>query len=182
MEPKGMENLIPYVIGFIVITLIFGAIIYKSTRSILKSNVPNNAVVIKPPKVTFAFAYFVYFIGQASPWLLLLFALDKDKFYGFAAPLFMIFLISAVSSYLYYTLFIHDGKLFGPTLWGWRWRRLDLDLVWLNKEKILTRNPVRKLGIVVFYTHGGEKILALGLNDAQVNQILDLASQAQTVK
>jgi hypothetical protein len=143
-----------------------------------------NAIKFQPLKLRFVVSALSYGIIPSIPLLLLFwwYMVVQDMWIGLLGIPFLVLIGGMPSAYPYYTILIHEGKLKGPTLWGWRWRCLELNLEWLDKEKILKQNPGRKLGITIFYSSGGEKILSLGLDNSQINQILALASEASEVK
>lgn len=143
-----------------------------------------NAINIQPTKLRFAFSSFSWGMIISIPWLLMfwIYLNVNDLWIGLLGLMPLLLISSMPSAYPYYTILIYENKLNGPTLWGWMWKRLDLDLVWLDKEKTLKRNPGWRLGIVIFYTRGGEKMLTLGLDDAQINQILAFTPESSAVK
>lgn len=143
-----------------------------------------NAIKFQPSKLRFAFSMFSYGIISSIPLLFLFwgYLAVQDLWIGLLGVPLLLLISGVPLAYPYYTILIHEGKINGPTLWGWKWRRLELNLEWLDREKILKRNPGRKLGITIFFTPSGDRILSLGLDDSQVNQILALASDASAIK
>lgn len=87
-----------------------------------------------------------------------------------------------IEAYPYYTIILGKSSLSGPTFWNWKWRREEIALSEIDKEKTLNRNFGRKLGFMIFYSLDGKKILSLGLDNSQINQILALASEASAVE
>jgi hypothetical protein len=172
------------VLLIIVLYIVVTVFLYKRNKSNLK--VHANAIKIQPAKMRFVFSWVTYLICLVAPILLVLWifpfsqARRMDLQSLVLLPLLM--LLFVVAAYPYYTIITYEGKLNGPTLWGWLWRREEIAISEIDKERTLHRNIGRKLGILIFYSLDGKKILSLGLDDSQVDQILALVSEASLAK
>ena len=155
---------------------------YKKRRAEVNSYV--NSIKFQSSKLRYVFSVFFYWVISSIPGLFLFWIIltAQDSPIGLLGliPLFLI--ASMPSAYPYYTILIHENKLNGPTFWGWMWRREEIAVKELDTAKTLNNNIGKKIGVLIFYSMGGKKILSLGLNDAQVRQILDLADKAQSAQ
>ena len=168
-------------IGSIILIVVVTIRLYQKNKSIVDAQ--ENAVKFSPKKLNFILAYIFYFLSLVIPFLVAVRIIGgTDLFIRILVVEFIVGCFTSIGAYPYYTIVASKKSINGPTLWGWMWRRLDLDIAWLDKEKILKRNPGRRLGIVIFYTRSGEKMLTLGLDNSQIKQILALASEASAVK
>ena len=142
--------------------------------------VPAGAIKIHPGKIRFLFSWYVYLFCILIPMLLVLWWwIGELDVILFVLCFEMVFwLLITFMAYPYYTIIINENMVSGPTLWNWLWRRETIDLSQLDREKILHRNIGRKLGLLIFYSLDGKKILSLGLDGAQMRQILEHPSGA----
>ncbi len=141
-------------------------------------------IQFRPEKARFLFRWYLYFAIFFAPILLTSWFLSKDT-EGILIALASgtaIWWLSTTLAYPYYTIIVKENMLNGPTLWGWMWRREEIAVKELDTAKTLNNNIGKKIGVLIFYSMGGKKILSLGLNDAQVRQILDLADKAQSAQ
>ena len=136
---------------------------------------------IKPNKARYAFSCFVYCLFNVAlfiPLIWTIFSYDVlfDLVWIIPLVLLAMLLILIPSAYPYYTIAIYDGKINGATLLGWMWRRAEFNLAEINKHKVLSQNLGKKLGITVIHSTSGIKILALGLDETQLAEILTSSS------
>lgn len=152
---------------------------YKKRKAELDSYA--NAIKFQPLKLRFVVSALSYGIIPSIPLLLLFwwYMVVQDMWIGLLGVPFLVLIGGMPSAYPYYTILIHEGKLKGPTLWGWRWRQEEIEISEIDKEKTLRRNIGGKLGILIFYSFDGKKILSLGLDESQIQQILDTADTTE---
>ncbi len=171
----------------ILIAVIGAAIIFLSDRAKsikVQLNTSVDVRKISPKLINFLFSWYVYMLFFLLP----LFIVDWLLMGNADAIVIGLFVgvvltgLLTIQAYPYYTILLGKESLSGPTFWNWKWRREEIPLGEIDKEKTLQRNIGRKLGIVVFYAFDGKKILSLGLNEIQINQILTLASEVSAVK
>lgn len=172
-------------IGWIIVGLIIVAgiaidvfIFYRTYKKIVNAlNVDEGALKIQPRKSRFIISWFVFYTATAIPAYLVVWflPLDKELFYILLA-LFPILLVSLFFlAYPYYTVIILNSTINGATLWGWMWKRTEISINDVDKEKVLQRNLWRNLGITVIKSTNGTKILTLGLDDSQTKHIFEYA-------
>ncbi len=174
-------------IGWVILGLIMVAgitidvIIIKRTYKKIVSAlvVDEKAMKIHPKRIRFIVSYFIFSATTAIPVYLVAWFLpfDKEFFYSmlFLFPILFIFLFFL--AYPYYTVIILDSKINGATLWGWMWKRTEISVNEIDREKVLQRNFLRSLGITMFKSADGTKILTLGLDDSQIKQIVEYAGK-----
>jgi hypothetical protein len=168
--------------ALIVIVVIIWVNIFRYLKA--RVSAPSNTGIIRPKKINFLFSWYVYFYCFFIPLLLLFWFIRPEMDLLLFLVIFehVFWALIIIVAYPYYTLVLEKNELKGPTLWGWLWRHEKIAFVQIDKEKTLKRNFGRKLGFVVFYSLDGRKILSLGLDNSQVNQILALASETSLIK
>jgi hypothetical protein len=177
--PLNMDILCPSLL-IILTALLIAEIVFFYKRNKAKLSAHDNAIKIQPSKFRFVFSLAAYMIYSVIPWAIILWVFPFRE--QFPYVVLVMFLSGMIPYYPYYTIVVYDGNLEGPTLWGWMWGREVIELCDLDGEKIKNRNYGKKLGILIFYAKDGKKILSLGLDNDQINHILDLASEAQALK
>lgn len=150
---------------------------YRKNVNVL--NVDEGALKIQPQKSRFIISWLVFYTATAIPvfWVVWFLPFDNEFFYSllFLFPILLVF--NFFLAYPYYTVIILDSKINGATLWGWMWKRTEISINDVDKEKVLQRNLWRSLGITVMKSASGTKILTLGLDDSQIKQIFEYADK-----
>jgi hypothetical protein len=131
---------------------------------------------IRPSIIRYLFAFFAWCCLILAPFILVILLIPNKRtdFSGFWFFL-AFFLFEAVVLYPYHTLSIDGEKISGATLWGWLWRREEIRLSEISRERIMKQNLGRLAGITILYSKQGEKILTLGLSDSQISRIMELS-------
>ena len=165
-------------VGFIVLIVVGNVYFFRKNKS--KLTHLKRTIKVRPSKLRFVFTWFVLQICILIPLLIFIwiYPFDQEVKFGFLFLFIILILAVAIPAYSYYTILIFKGKLSGATLWGWKWGREEMAMSEIDKEKTSHRNIGRKLGFLIFYSTSGKKILSLGLDNSQVNQILELSSFA----
>jgi hypothetical protein len=149
---------------------------YQKNKAALASH--QNAVIVSPSRLKFLFSWFAYFLFFFIPTSLFFWVIESEHqmfwVYLFVMPLG--WLINAIPAYPFYTLSIYDNKLEGARLWGLSWQRTEMDFSKIDKEKTLRQNFLQKLGIILFHSINGKKILTFGLDDLQMSQVFKISS------
>ena len=176
-------NLISYSIVIVGIVLAIAMMVSLYRKNKAKLDIFADAIKIQPSKARFFIAWLVYVACDIAPFILLIWIIpsSEENRVGLSIVYAIMFPLLAMPAYPYYTIATYERTLNGPPLWGWGWRREEIALSDIDREKTLHRNFGRKLGILIFYSKGGKKMLSLGLSASQVNQILTLASDASAV-
>jgi hypothetical protein len=162
--------LICILLGSVALWLFVNYFIYR--RNVDRLNVYKTPITFRPRKVNFAFSWFIYCLIVSIPFVLILWLIER-KFpitYIWVMPILMAFL--APAAYPYYTIGISSGKLNGATQWGWMWRRTEINLNEIDKDKVLRQKLGRRFGVTVIHSTAGIKILTIGLDDTQISRIL----------
>lgn len=158
--------------------------IYKKNQAAL--DLHPGAIRIRPAWKMFVFWWLTLIMAAWIIALLLAAPLISSLAPGFLQPivagesafLMVVFgFVAATIAYPYYTLLLDAGKLDGPTLWGFRWKRTEIAFSDMDMGKSFGEQWVHKLGLNVFHSTGGVKILALGLDETQVGQICAASAQ-----
>lgn len=171
-----MDNLIPVVglgIAFAVF-LLLGYGLYRN--SVKKLNALTDARWIKPGKARFIFTWCIeYLLGIIAGCSFLWLVDEKEIPYILLFIMFFSMVTSIPAAYAYYTLAIHHGRLNGPSQWGWRWQRIEIQLDKIDRARTLRPTLGRKLGFTTIFSTSGEKIMAQGLDDQQLAAIMQAA-------
>ena len=164
------------VVGVAINVFIFHRIHVKNTTAL---DIYSNALKIQPNKGRFFVSWLIFYTATSIPPYLVLWLLSEDKVLVYVLlGIFPIMLASIFYlEYPYYTVLLIDSKMNGASLWGWMWRRSEISLNEIDKEKVLQQNLFRILGITMFKSASGEKILTLGLDDLQIKQIIEHANK-----
>ncbi len=130
---------------------------------------------VKPSKVKYGIASFVYAVPYSILSIVLALLLTKEIVFAFASalitPLYLLTL--ALATYPYYIVAIYNGKVNGATLSGWKWRRAEININEIDKSKILQPGFGKLFGITVIHSISGAKILTVGLDNMQLAEILE---------
>lgn len=170
------------ILGFIIVAgiAIDVFIFYRTYKKIVNAlDIDKNAVKIQPKRSRFMVSWFIFYTATAIPVYLVVWFLPLDKeFFYIMLFLFPILLVLVFFlAYPYYTVIILDSRINGATLWGWMWKRTEIGVGEIDREKVLQHNFWRSLGITMFKSVGGTKILTLGLADEQIKQIFEYADK-----
>ncbi len=164
------------VLGSIIFFVALNYFIYQ--RNVKRLNTATDSQMIKPGKVRFvlsslAYALIFYILAVLFLWLY-----EKEFPYAYAwlMPLLLLFLVPA--TYPYYVVAVSSDKINGATRWGWLWKRTEIRLDEIDKEKLFQQRLGKKLGVVVIHSTNGAKILTLGLSEQQLMEIIMLANKA----
>ena len=169
--------------------LVFGTIMtYRRYRE-YKANlmVHQNAVIVSPSMFKFLLYGFAYELILSFPALLFFWVIEPDHeiFWGILLNIPAVWLWSTIPAHPYYALSVYEGKIEGARVWGplwgslWGWggsvpRRIKIDSREIDKEKTLRQHLLHLLGIVIFHSVSGRKILTIGLKDSQISQVLEM--------
>lgn len=161
--------------GLMAFWVIANYFIYR--RNVKRLNASINSKMVKPGKVRFVFSWFIFGLLGYIPGVLLVWFIEKGFPFTFAGLMFVMLWSFAPAAYPYYTVAITSDKINGATKWGWFWKRTEIRLDEIDKEK-LSRQPLgKKLGVVVIHSTKGTKILTLGLSEQQLAEIILLANK-----
>lgn len=178
-QAEEWANITPILL--IVTIAIFGVavyLLYRKNKSALLTH--ENAVIVAPSKLRFLRSWYIYFLAGLILIPLLLWKINApgDVFWVSSLLLPILWLFSAISTHPYYPLSIYDNKLAGATVGGLGWKRTEISFSDIDKGRINRHSLLSKLGIVLFHSMNGETILALGLDESQVSQVLAMISIA----
>jgi hypothetical protein len=163
------------VIGFVAFAFWFFFSLHKKNKTNLNARI--NSAKIYPYRLKYAFALMIYYLCQFSTFVPILWLL-KTLTFSFVWLFPLLYLFMLIPAYPYYTLSVDSEKISGATLWGWLWRREEINLSEIHKEKVLRQNFGKLLGITIFYSIHGKKILTLGLDNLQISKILNLVKNS----
>jgi hypothetical protein len=90
---------------------------------------------------------------------------------------FFSFLFVAPAFYPYYTLARFESKINGATRWGWFGRRTEIAFKDIDVRKTSRQRLGILVGIFVFHSTSGAKILTLGLDELQIADILKISNE-----
>lgn len=162
--------------------LVFSVYVYYSVyrKNVNKLNALKDSKLIKPDKIRFILAWIAYsfipsLFGVSCIWLY------EREFPSPLAWLVPLILFSqALPAYPYYTIAINHDRINGPTQWGWLWKRVEISMDEIDRDKSL-RQPVRRaLGTTIIYSTNEVKIRTLGLNDQQLSEIMRSGKSSST--
>jgi len=157
------------VIGLIAFLIIVNYFVYR--RNIKRLHVSFDSQMVKPSKVRFAFSWFVFSLIGYIPAVLILWLIEQKFPFVFVWIMPLLLLSFAPAAYPYYIVVVSSDKINGATRWGWLWKRTEIRLNEIDKEKLLQQQLGKKLGITVIHSTSGIKILTLGLSDQQLSEI-----------
>jgi hypothetical protein len=164
-------------IGVIVVCVITSYGIYR--RNVERLKACADSKIVRPGKVRYVLAFFVYTLISYIPAVLLIWLIEKESSLVFALITLVFLLSFSPASYPYYTLSVSSEKVNGATMWGWLWKRTEIRLDEIDKEKLSSQWLGKKLGIMVIHSTSGTKILTLGLNDGQLLVVTGLAHKPE---
>jgi hypothetical protein len=172
MQAALIIIIIILVVGVVVDTYIIYRVYKKNTTAL---EMYKGAKQIRPQKSSFIISWFLFFMAVSIPQVIIIWFLPIDRdffnFIWFFLPVMA--LLMYFLAYPYYTVILHEGKIIGATLWGWMWKRTEIDVNELVSDNVLKPSLGRSLKITIFKSASGKKILTLGLNNLQIKQILD---------
>jgi hypothetical protein len=172
-------NIAMIVIFLLIIIIIVGGTFfqYRKHKSNLDSHL--NSLKFFPQKTRFTIAIFFYYLFGFILFSPIYWIIMRQGGFPFYYSFFflLIFLPSTISEYPCFTLSIDDKKMRGARLLG-GWSREEIFLSEINQDKVLQKNLVGFLGITIFYSTQGKKILTLGLDNGQITKILELAKSS----
>ncbi|PKN95324.1 MAG: hypothetical protein CVU44_01185 [Chloroflexi bacterium HGW-Chloroflexi-6] len=165
------------IIGLIAIEIFMLYRIYK--KNVAAVEVYKNGITIQPSKSRFIISLSIFYAALEILVLIVLWLLPIDRVVFYVSLCFFpaIVIINFFLAYPYYTVIIHDSKLSGATLWGWMWKRTEINLKEIDKDKALRQNLGRIFGITAIESADGTKILTLGLDNLQIRKILEFTSE-----
>jgi hypothetical protein len=131
----------------------------------------------KPNKLRFVVAWSVYSFCLSAPLIVILWFVGKEFPAAFVLTLFLVFLLIAPSAYPYYTLARFETRINGATLWGWYGRRTEIDFKDIDVSKASRQRLGIVVGVFVFHSTRGIKILTLGLDERQIADILKSSNE-----
>ena len=132
---------------------------------------------VKPNKLRFIVGWSVYGFFFYAPLIVILWFVGKEFPASFLWIAFFGFLFVAPSSYPYYTLARFESKINGATLWGSFGRRTEIAFKDIDVSKTSRQRLGILVGIFVFHSTSGVKILTLGLDELQIADILKLSNE-----
>ncbi len=109
------------------------------------------------------------------PATLILWLITKDDVYlviVWSIVMLLLLGVMGVIAYPYYTLAVLEDGINGPTRWGWFWKRIDIRFDEIDRERTLGQRLGRKLGMTVIHSRRGKKILTLGLDEQQLEELV----------
>ncbi len=171
------ETIIVFIIfSFMALCLIaiYGSLakyFYEKNNVVLESF--KDSRKIKPSKFRFVFSWLIYSLYFLIPAILIVWFLKIGSILVFTLLCLLNILMFAPGYYPYYSLAIYNGKVNGAALWGWKWKRVEIDLKEIDKEKVLRQYLGRMLGVIILYSTGKGKILTFGLDNAQLLEVLN---------
>lgn len=165
-------------VGIIAACIAYDYHLYRTHKAQLDDY--ENSRRFPPNRSRYLFAWSLWILCFCIPIILLFWFIRKDFPHNlWIVPL--ILLPIAFPEYPFYTIVTWNGKINGPGVWnswaGGKRRRVEINLKDIDKEKVLRRNPGAFLGITILYSKSGAKILTLGLDKWQLEEILALADK-----
>ena len=152
--------------------------IYIAYRINLRNlNARKSPQKVKPNKLRFLVGWSVYGFFLYAPLIIMLWFVGKEFPASFLWIIFLAFLFVAPSSYPYYTLARYESKINGATLWGWFGRRTEIAFKDIDISKTSRQRLGILVGVFIFHSTSGVKILALGLDELQIADILKLSNE-----
>lgn len=168
------------VLGSIIFFVAVNYYIYR--RNIKRLNAAKDSQMIRPSKFRFVLSWFAYGFIFYILAVLFLWLYEKELSYIYMWLMPLMFLITAPAAYPYYIVAASSDKVNGATRWGWLWKRTEIRLDEIDKEKLSRQRFGKKLGVTVIYSTNGTKILTLGLSEQQLSEIVMLAKKASEQK
>ena len=151
--------------------------VYK--ENVKRLNACTDSQMVKPHKVRFVFSWLIYGLTSLVPAVLLLWLFQKEFPYIFTWLMPLLFLSLAPSAYPYYIVAVHNDRINGATRWGWLWKRTEIRLDDIDIDRIARQSIGIKLGVTVIHSKSGTKILTLGLDEKQLDGILDSVNKGE---
>ena len=148
-------------------------------RNEKKLNSYANSQMVKPSKVRFALAWFLYCLTTYIPAVLVMWLYEKEFPQAFAGVMLLMLLFLAPSAYPYYIIAVSDNKINGATRWGWLWERTEILVDDVDKNRITRQRLGKKLGVTVIHAKNGTKIQTLGLDEKQLAGVLDTVNKSE---
>ena len=163
------------VLGSIIFYVAVMYFIYQ--RNVKRLNTVVDSQMIKPGKARFvlsslAYAFIFYILAVLFLWFY-----EKEFPYVYAWLMPILILLMTPAAYPYYILAVSSDKVNGATRWGWLWKRTEIRLDEIDKDKLFQQHLGRKLGVVVIHSTKGTKILTLGLSEKQLSEIAMLVNK-----
>ena len=153
-------------------------VLYIAYRLTLRNlNACKSPQKVKPNKVRFVVAWSVYGFFFYAPLIVILWFVGKEFPASFLWTMFFSFLLVAPSLYPYYTLARFESKINGATLWGGFGRRTEIAFKDIDISKTSRQRLGILVGVFVFHSTRGVKILTLGLDELQIADILKLSNE-----
>ena len=158
------------VLGSIIFFVAVMFFIYQ--RNVKRLNSVTGSQMIKPSKVRFVLSSFAYAFIFYTLAVLFLWFYEKEFPYAYAWLMPLLILFMTPVAYPYHIVAVSRDKINGATWWGWLWKRTEIRLDEIDKEKLSRQHLGRKFGVIVIHSTKGTKILTLGLSEQQLSEII----------